>query len=106
MPQDIKNLYLFHLFLSVSLTAVGSFLFIDRLFLRFGLSMSQFRLIKGTAFLVPVTLNLVLSPYIARLGRNREIVAVSYGLRVLFPTCFCFCPRSRYRRRSSRSTVP
>lgn len=92
MPQDIKKLYLFHLFLSVSLTAVGSFLFIDRLFLRLGLSMSQFGLIKGTAFLVPVTLNLVLSPYIAGLGRDREIVAVSYGLRVLLPYLFLLLP--------------
>lgn len=92
MTQDIRKLYLFHLFLSVSLTAVGSFLFIDRLFLRLGLSMSQFGLIKGTAFLVPVTLNLVLSPYIARLGRDREIVAVSYAFRVLLPYVFLLLP--------------
>ncbi len=74
--SEIGKLYLFHFFLSISLTAVASFLFLDRLLLRMGLSMSQFGVIKGLAFLVPVTLNLILAPYLARLGRDREIVVM------------------------------
>ena len=88
MNSDIRRLYFFHFFLSVALTAVGSFLFIDRLFLRMGLSMSQFGLIKGTAFLIPVTVNLALAPYLARLGRDREIASVSYLIRILLPFLF------------------
>ena len=92
MKPDIKRLYFFHFFLSISLTAVSSFLFIDRLFLRMGLSMSQFGIIKGLAFLVPVTVNLLLSPYLARLGRDREIVAICYLLRVSVPFLFLLLP--------------
>ncbi len=92
MKPDIKRLYFFHFFLSISLTVVSSFLFIDRLFLRMGLSMSQFGIIKGLAFLVPVTVNLLLAPYLARLGRDREIVAICYLLRVSIPFCFLLLP--------------
>ena len=92
MSSDIRRLYFFHFFLSVSLTAVGSFLFIDRLFLHMGLSMSQFGLIKGVAYLIPVTVNLALAPYLARLGRDREIASVSYLIRILLPYLFLLVP--------------
>ena len=92
MKPDIKRLYFFHFFLSISLTAVSSFLFIDQLFLRMGLSMSQFGIIKGLAFLVPVSVNLLLSPYLARLGRDREIVACCYLVRVSVPFLFLLLP--------------
>ena len=37
----------------------------------------------------PVTLNLILSPYILRLRRDREIAATCYLIRVLLPyRCF------------------
>ena len=90
--SEVQKLYLFHLFLSVSLTVVASFLFIDRLFLRLGFSMSQFGIVKGLSFLVPVTLNLLLAPYLARLGRDREIVVVAYLIRVSLAFLFLFLP--------------
>ena len=92
MKPDIRRLYFFHFFLSISLTAVSSFLFLDRLFLRMGLSMSQFGIVKGLAFLVPVSLNLLLAPYLARLGRDREIVAICYLVRVTTPLLFLVLP--------------
>ena len=92
MKSEIRKLYLFHLLLSVSLTVVASFLFLDRLFLRMGLSMSQFGLIKGLAFLIPVTVNLLLSPYLARLDRDREILAISYVIRIFLPFLFLLLP--------------
>ena len=92
MNSDIRRLYLFHFFLSVTLTAAGSFLFIDRLFLRMDLSLSQFGLIKGMSYLIPVTVNLGLSPYLARLGRDREIASVSYLIRILLPYLFLLVP--------------
>ncbi len=90
--SEIRKLYLFHFFLSISLTAVASFLFLDRLLLRMGLSMSQFGVIKGLAFLAPVTLNLILAPYLARLGRDREIVILSYLFRVILSYLFLLLP--------------
>ena len=90
--SEVQKLYLFHLFLSISLTVVASFLFIDRLFLRLGFSMSQFGIVKGLSFLVPVTLNLLLAPYLARLGRDREIVVLAYLIRVSLPFLFFLLP--------------
>ena len=47
MNSDIKKLYWFHFLNSIALTAVANFLFLDKLFLRMDLNMSQFGLIKG-----------------------------------------------------------
>ena len=92
MKSEIRKLYLFQLFLSVSLTVVASFLFLDRLFLRMGLSMSQFGVVKGLAFLIPVTVNLLLSPFLARLGKDRQILAISYLIRIFLPFSFLLLP--------------
>ena len=93
MSPEIRKLYLFHFFLSMALAVVSSFLFIDKILLRMGLNMSQFGVIKGLAFLGPVTLNLLLAPYLTRWGRDRHIVVSGYLLRVAFPYLLLVLPQ-------------
>lgn len=51
----------------MGLTVVAAALFLDRIFLRIGLNMVQFGVIKGIIFLIPMTINLLVSPYVLRL---------------------------------------
>ncbi|MCC6445666.1 MAG: MFS transporter [Armatimonadetes bacterium] len=92
MTSDLKKLYLFHLFNSIALTVVASFLFLDKIFLRIGLNMAQFGIIKGNAFFIPLTLNLLLAPLALRLNIDRQAVAVGYLFRVAMPYLLFLLP--------------
>ena len=54
--------------------------------------MQQFGAIKGFAFLMPMGLNLLLAPFIAKLNKDREIVAFGYLIRVFLPLLFLILP--------------
>jgi hypothetical protein len=82
---DITKLYLFHFFNSAALTVVTNYVFMDKIFLRMGLDMAQFGVIKGVGWFLPMTLNFLLSPLILRMNRDREIVSAAYALRVIIP---------------------
>jgi len=82
---DIRRLYLFHFFNSIALAVVGIFLFWDKFFLRLGFNMAEFGLIKGLAAFIPMGINLVVSPLVLRLRRDREAVALAYLVRVTLP---------------------
>ena len=75
MNADIRRLYLFHVFNGLAVTIVANYLFIDRLFLRLGLNMSQFGLIKGLSLSLPFVVTLeecdpgALSRALARIAR-------------------------------------
>jgi hypothetical protein len=71
---------------------VANFLFIDKIFLRLGLDYSSIGFIKGLSFIIPMSLALLLSPYIQNLNRNREIIAVSYLFRVFLPLVLLIVP--------------
>jgi len=85
MNADIRRLYLFHLFNSVAVTVVASQLFMDKLFLRLDLNMSQLGIIKGVSIWLPMGLNLLISPYVTRLNADRKLVSVLYLFRVVLP---------------------
>lgn len=90
--RDIQRLYLFHLFNNIAISIVANFLFLDKVFLRMGLSFSSIGVIKGVSYLIPMTLNLLLSPYVLKLNRNREIVAIGYLFRVFLPLILLMIP--------------
>ena len=46
MTSDLRNLYLYHIFNGIAISAVGNFLFLDSLFLRFGPDLKQFGVIE------------------------------------------------------------
>ncbi len=71
---------------------VSNFLFLDRIFLRMGLNMQQFGAIKGFSYLLPMGINLLLSPFIGRFNREREIVGIGYLIRVFMPLLFLILP--------------
>ena len=86
-----RNLFLYNLFLSLSLTIVSNFLFIDRLLLRLKIDLSLFGSIKSLMFLLPALLYQFLLPLFRKLDRDVEVCAVSYALRCFFPLCLPFC---------------
>lgn len=91
--SNIRKLYLFHALNSIALGVVAHMLFIDKIFLRMGLNMSQFGFIKGISFFLPVTINLLLTPLILRLRMDHKIVAVAYLIRVILPYFFLILPK-------------
>ncbi|MFC1461147.1 hypothetical protein ACFLQR_01335, partial [Verrucomicrobiota bacterium] len=93
IPSDLHRLYLFHIFNGIAIAVVGNMLFVDRMFLRMGLNMSQFGLIKGVALFFPAILNFLLAPFILRLRIDHKIVAVTYLFRVVFAYLFLLLPR-------------
>jgi hypothetical protein len=92
MNSDIKRLYWFHLLNSIAVTAVANFLFLDKLFLRLDMNMSQFGLIKGLGLWLPMMLNLLLAPWVMRLNADRQIVGFGYLVRVVLPFAFLGLP--------------
>jgi hypothetical protein len=92
MNPNLRRLYLFHFFNSIAMVAVANPLFIDKLMLRAGLNMSQFGIVKGIAFSLPMVLNLLLAPIIIRLQIDRQIVAVGYLIRAFLPFVFLLLP--------------
>jgi hypothetical protein len=90
--KGITLLYLFHFTNNIAISVVANFLFIDKIFLRLGLDYSSIGFIKGLSFLIPMSLALLLSPYIQNLNRDREIIAVSYLFRVFLPLALLFVP--------------
>ncbi len=88
----LRKIYLFHLFNTIAISVVSNFLFLDRIFLRMGLNMQQFGFIKGFSFLLPMSINLLVSPFIGRLNRDREIVGIGYLIRVFLPLSFLLLP--------------
>lgn len=92
LSPNLKKIYLFHFFNTIAISAVANFLFLDRIFLRMGLNMQQFGFIKGFAYLLPMGLNLLVSPFLGRLNRDREIVGIGYLIRVFLPLSFFLIP--------------
>jgi len=91
--KDVRLIYGFHLFNNIAITVVANFLFLDQLFLRMQLNLSHIGLIKGISYLIPMTVNLLLSPAIQRLNRDREIVAAAYLFRVSLPLLLLVFPQ-------------
>jgi hypothetical protein len=91
--KDISLIYGFHLFNNIAITVAANFLFLDQLFLRMQLNLSHIGLIKGISYLIPMTVNLLLSPVIQRLNRDREIVAFAYLFRVSLPLLLLVFPQ-------------
>lgn len=89
----IRRLYWYHAFNNIALSVVTNFLFLDKLFLRMGLDFTSFGVIKGISFLVPMMLNLLISPFIQALNRDREIVATAFFIRVFLPLGLLLIPR-------------
>lgn len=92
MNINIVILYVFHITNNLAISVVANFLFIDKIFLRIGLEYSSIGFIKGLSFLIPMTLTLFVSPYIQKLNRNREIIAVGYLFRVFLPLVLLLIP--------------
>ena len=93
LHPNLKKIYVFHFFNNIAISVVANFLFLDRIFLRMGLNMQEFGIIKGFAYLLPMALNLLVAPYIGRLNRDREIVSIGYFIRVFLPLVFLVIPR-------------
>jgi len=92
MSPNLRKIYLFHFFNTIAISVVANFLFLDRIFLRMGLNMQQFGFIKGFAYLLPMGINLLVSPFIGKLNRDREIVGIGYLIRVFLPLSFFLIP--------------
>ncbi len=93
LHPNLQKIYLFHFFNKIAISVVANFLFLDRIFLRMGLNMQQFGAIKGLSYFIPMIINLLLSPLIGRLNRDREIVGIGYLIRVFLPLLFLLLPR-------------
>jgi len=85
MTSDLRKLYFYHIFNGIAISAVGNFLFLDSLFLRFGLDLKQFGVIKGIVTFLPLAVGLVLSPIVSRLQADRQVIAITYLFRVAVP---------------------
>jgi nitrate/nitrite transporter NarK len=92
MKPNIRRLYLYHFFNTIAITVVSNYVFLDKLFLRMGLSMGQFGVIKGVSWFFPMLLNFLLSPFLLRLNKDRIIVATGYVLRVTIPFLLLLLP--------------
>ncbi|RKX72630.1 MAG: hypothetical protein DRP70_04440 [Spirochaetes bacterium] len=92
LDPNLKKIYAFHFFNTIAISVVANFLFLDRIFLRMGLNMQQFGAVKGFAYLLPMCINLLLSPFIGQFNKDREIVAVGYLVRVFMPLLFLLLP--------------
>ncbi len=92
LEPNLKKIYAFHFFNTIAICVVANFLFLDRIFLRMGLNMQQFGAVKGFAYLLPMGINLLVSPFIGRFNRDREIVAIGYLIRVFLPLLFLLLP--------------
>ena len=93
LHPDLRRIYAFHFFNNIAISVVANFLFLDQIFLRMDLNMQQFGVIKGFAYLLPMGINLLLSPFIGRFNRDREIVGIGYLIRVSLPLLFLILPR-------------
>jgi predicted MFS family arabinose efflux permease len=89
----IRRLYLYHAVNNIALSVVTNFLFLDKLFLRMGLDFASFGVIKGISFLIPMLVNLLLSPFIQAVNKDRELVALTFGIRVFLPLLLLLVPR-------------
>ncbi|MBT3272055.1 MAG: hypothetical protein HN368_02790, partial [Spirochaetales bacterium] len=92
MDSNLRKIYLFHFFNNIAISVVANFLFLDRIFLRLNLNMAQFGAIKGFAYLLPMGINLLLSPVMGKFNRDREIVAIGYIIRSFLPLSFLLLP--------------
>lgn len=92
LNPNLKKIYAFHFFNTIAICVVANFLFLDRIFLRMGLNMQQFGAIKGFAYLLPMGINLLLSPFVGKFNRDREIVGIGYLIRVFLPLFFLLLP--------------
>ncbi len=92
MDSDIKKLYLFHLFNSIAVTVATNYIFIDKIMLRMNLNMQQFGIIKGIGWFIPMTLSWLLAPFIQKINRDREIIALGYIIRLIIPFGFILLP--------------
>ena len=85
MNSDIKKLLLYHLFNGIAISVVGNYLFLDAIFLRYGLDLKQFGFIKGVATWLPLAVGLMLSPALNRLQADKQIIGIVYLMRVALP---------------------
>ncbi len=92
LHPNLRKIYAFHFFNNIAISVVANFLFLDRIFLRMGLNMQQFGAIKGFAYLLPMVINLLFSPFIGKFNRDREIVGIGYLIRVFMPLLFLILP--------------
>lgn len=95
MTQENRNLlymYLYKILNSVSLTVVANYIFLDRIMLRSQINFEFFGYVKGIAIFIPVLINFVLAPFIQRIQKDRQIVAIGYTIRVLLPFLFIILP--------------
>ncbi len=90
--KQIRNIYLFHFFNNLAISVVANFLFLDQLFLRMGFEMTHIGIIKGAAYIIPMTVNLLAAPIIQRWDRDREIVSAAYLFRVTLPLLLLLLP--------------
>lgn len=84
-PPAVKRLFIYNVLVGLSLAIVSNFTFIDRLLMRIGIDFSSFGLIKSIIFLLPAIIYQFFAPYLARLGKESRVIAVSYLLRCLLP---------------------
>ena len=92
MNPNIRRLYLFHFFNNIAITVVANFVFLDKLFLRMDLTMQHFGFVKGAAWFIPMVINLLLSPLVLRMNRDREIIGIGYIIRVSIPFLLLLLP--------------
>lgn len=92
MTANIRRLYLFHFFNNIAITVVANFVFLDKLFLRMDLTMRHFGFVKGAAWFIPMVINLLLSPLVLRMNRDREIIGIGYIIRVSIPFLLLLLP--------------
>lgn len=81
----MRNLYLYHLFISLALTIAANFTFIDRLLLRLQIDLSSFGVIKSFMYLAPAVIYQLCLPLLQRIGRDLQVCAVCYAVRVILP---------------------
>ena len=84
-PVAVKKLFLYNLFVSLSLTIASNFAFMDRLFMRLHIDMGNLGMIKSIIFLLPAIIYQFCAPLLARLNRDKTVIAVSYLLRCIIP---------------------
>lgn len=95
---NLKYYYLFYIFNGLSLAVCANPLFLDKVMLEMGISLSAFGWIKGISLLGGTMACVLTSHIVDNWDNEYKVVVFGYGLRIVFPliliACFWFIESS------------
>ncbi len=83
--EAVKNLFLYNLYVSLSITIASNFTFMDRIFIRINIDLGNLGVIKSIIFFAPAIIYQLTAPFISRLNRDKEIISLGYIFRCIVP---------------------